>query len=48
MIGQGASRSSLELPGRQVELLRAVLATGTPGVNLLLGDASPPGKLPFT
>jgi len=84
MIGEGASRSSLELPGRQVELLKAVFATGTPVVllvmngrpldlrwaaehvpaildiwypgtqggaavaNLLLGDASPAGKLPFT
>ena len=84
MIGEGASRSSLELPGRQLELLKAVVATGTPVVllvmngrpldlswaaehvpaildiwypgteggaavaDLLLGAASPAGKLPFT
>ena len=84
MIGEAASRSSLELPGRQFELLQAVEATGTPVVlvvlngrpldlrwaaenvpaildlwypgtsggaaaaNLLFGDVSPAGKLPFT
>lgn len=84
MIGEAASRSSLELPGRQLELLQAVVATGTPVVllvmngrpldlrwaaarvpaildiwypgsrggtavaNLLLGDVSPGGKLPFS
>jgi beta-glucosidase len=84
MIGEGASRSSLELPGRQLELLQAVVATGTPVVllvlngrpldlrwaadnvpaimslwypgtqggtaaaNLLFGDVSPAGRLPFT
>jgi beta-glucosidase len=84
MIGEQASRSSLELPGRQMELLQAVVATGTPTVllvlngrpldlrwatenvpaildiwypgtqggaavaNLLFGDVSPGGKLPFT
>ena len=84
MIGEAASRSSLELPGRQMELLQAVVATGTPVVllvmngrpldlrwpaehvpaildiwypgtqggaaaaNLLFGDVSPGGKLPFT
>jgi beta-glucosidase len=84
MIGEAASRSSLELPGRQHELLQAVVGTGTPVVllvmngrpldlrwatdhvlaildiwypgsqggtavaNLLLGDVSPGGKLPFT
>ena len=84
MIGEAASRSSLELPGRQPELLRAVAETGTPVVllvmngrpldlrwavehipaivdiwypgtrggeavaNLLVGDAVPGGKLPFT
>jgi beta-glucosidase len=36
MIGEGASRSSLELPGRQLELLQAVLATGTPTVLLVM------------
>ena len=84
MIGEAASRSSLELPGRQLELLQAVVATGTPTVavvmngrpldlrwaaehvpaildvwypgsqggaavaGLLVGDAVPGGKLPFT
>lgn len=84
MIGEAASRSSLELPGRQLELLQALVATGTPVVllvmngrpldlrwpaehvpailniwypgtqggaavaNLLFGDVSPGGKLPFT
>lgn len=78
------SPSTLELPGRQLELLQAVVATGTPVVvlvmngrpldlrwaaehvpsildiwypgtqggtavaNLLFGDVSPGGKLPFT
>jgi beta-glucosidase len=36
MIGEGASRSSLELPGRQLELLQAVVATGTPVVLLVM------------
>ena len=84
MIGEAASRSSLDLPGRQLELIQAVAATGTPVVllvlhgrpldlrwaaehvpaildvwypgtrggtavaNLLFGDVSPGGKLPFT
>jgi beta-glucosidase len=36
MIGEGASRSSLDLPGRQQELLDAVIATGKPVVVLLM------------
>jgi beta-glucosidase len=36
MIGEIASRSSLELPGRQQELLDAVVATGKPVVVLLM------------
>jgi beta-glucosidase len=36
MIGEGASRASLELPGRQQELLDAVVATGKPVVILLM------------
>jgi beta-glucosidase len=35
-IGENASRSTLELPGRQLELLQAVVATGTPTVLLLM------------
>jgi beta-glucosidase len=84
MIGEAASRSSLELPGGQLELLQAVVGTGTPTVllvmngrpldlrwaaenvpaildiwypgtqggtavaNLLFGEVSPSGKLPFS
>jgi beta-glucosidase len=36
MIGEAASRSSLELPGRQLELLQAVVASGTPTVALVM------------
>jgi beta-glucosidase len=36
MIGEHASRSSLDLPGRQQELLEAVVATGTPTVVLIM------------
>ncbi|WP_375405669.1 beta-glucosidase BglX [uncultured Amnibacterium sp.] len=36
MIGEGASRSSLELPGRQLDLLQAVVATGTPTVLVVM------------
>lgn len=36
MIGEGGSRSSLDLPGRQQELLDAVVATGKPVVVVLM------------
>jgi beta-glucosidase len=36
MIGEAASRSSLDLPGRQLELVQAVVATGTPTVLLVM------------
>lgn len=36
MIGESASRSSLKLPGRQLELIQAVVATGTPVVLLVM------------
>ena len=36
MIGEAASRCSLALPGRQLELLQAVVATGTPVVLLVM------------
>ena len=36
MIGEAASTSTLELPGRQLELLQAVTATGTPVVLLVM------------
>ena len=36
MIGEAASRSSLELPGRQLELMQAVVETGTPVVLLVM------------
>ena len=83
-IGESASRSTLDLPGRQLEQLQRIVATGTPVVllvmsgrpldlrwandnvpsilqvwypgsrggdavaNLLFGDVSPAGRLPFT
>jgi beta-glucosidase len=36
MSGEAASRASLDLPGRQLELLRAVFGTGTPTVVVLM------------
>ena len=36
MIGEFASSSTLDLPGRQLELLKAVVATGTPTVALVM------------
>jgi len=36
MSGEAASRASLDLPGRQAELVRAVHATGTPTVVVLV------------
>ncbi|MCI1788660.1 MAG: beta-glucosidase BglX [Actinomyces sp.] len=36
MIGEAASRSSLELPGDQLALLQAVVATGTPTVLVVM------------
>lgn len=36
MIGEKASTSTLDLPGRQLELLQAVVATGTPTVALVM------------
>lgn len=36
MSGEAASRSSLDLPGRQEELLKAIVATGKPVVLVLL------------
>ena len=36
MIGEGASRESLELPGRQQELLEGVAATGKPVVVIMM------------
>jgi beta-glucosidase len=36
MIGEKASASTLDLPGRQLELLQAVVATGTPTVALVM------------
>ena len=52
MIGENASRSAFDLPGRQQELLEAVIATGTPTVLLVmtgrpvdLKGASPDAKM---
>jgi beta-glucosidase len=36
MIGEAASRSSLDLPGEQLALIQAVVATGTPTVLLVM------------
>lgn len=36
MIGEAASTSTLDLPGRQLELLQAVVATGTPTVAVVM------------
>ncbi|KFG89509.1 Glycoside hydrolase family protein [Sphingobium herbicidovorans NBRC 16415] len=36
MVGEVASKSSLDLPGRQIDLLNAVVATGKPVVVLLM------------
>jgi beta-glucosidase len=36
LIGEKASTSTLDLPGRQLELLQAVVATGTPTVALVM------------
>jgi beta-glucosidase len=36
MIGEFASSATLDLPGRQLELLQAVVATGTPTVALVM------------
>lgn len=83
-VGEQASRASLDLPGRQLELVQRVAATGTPTVlvvmsgrpldlrwadehvpailevwypgtsggsavaDLVIGDVSPAGRLPFT
>ena len=36
MVGEAASRSSLDLPGRQMELVKAIQATGKPTVVVLV------------
>jgi beta-glucosidase len=36
MVGEAASRSSLDLPGRQLELVQAIYATGKPTVVVLV------------
>jgi beta-glucosidase len=36
MIGEAASRSTLDLPGRQMELVRAIQATGKPTIVVLV------------
>src|SRR5262249_51812849 len=38
MSGEAASRSSLDLTGRQLELVQAVLATGTPTIVVLVNS----------
>ncbi|NLG25280.1 MAG: beta-glucosidase [Clostridiales bacterium] len=56
--GEGRDRADLSLPGRQSELLRAVAATGTPAVlvlmhgralaEVLVGQIDPSGRLPVS
>src|SRR3546814_18819235 len=36
MIGEGNSRASIDLPGRQLDLAKAVAATGTPEVAVVV------------
>src|SRR5205814_10245911 len=36
MVGEAASRSSLDLPGRQLELVQAIQATGKPTIVVLV------------
>src|SRR3546814_19150797 len=36
MIGEGNSRASIDLPGRQLDLAKAVAATGTPVVAVVV------------
>ena len=36
MIGENASRAGMDLPGRQLELIQAVVETGTPTVLLVM------------
>ena len=41
MVGEAASRSSLDLPGRQMDLVKAIQATGKPTVVVLVNGRPP-------
>jgi beta-glucosidase len=41
MVGEGASRSSLDLPGRQMDLVRQVAAVGKPTIVVLVNGRPP-------
>ena len=41
MVGEAASRSSLDLPGRQMDLVKEVSATGKPTIVLLINGRPP-------
>ena len=41
MVGEAASRSSLDLPGRQMDLVKAVHATGKPTIVVLVNGRPP-------
>src|SRR3546814_3913693 len=40
MIGEGNSRASIDLPGRQLDLAKAVAANGTPVVEVVVSGRS--------
>jgi beta-glucosidase len=41
MVGEAASRSSLDLPGRQMDLVKAIHATGKPTIVVLINGRPP-------
>jgi beta-glucosidase len=41
MVGEAASRSSLDLPGRQMDLVKAIQATGKPTIVVLINGRPP-------
>jgi len=41
MVGEAASRSSLDLPGKQMDLLKAIHATGKPTILVLINGRPP-------
>jgi beta-glucosidase len=46
--GEAASRSEIDLPGMQEELIARIKATGKPFVDVLFGKVNPGGKLPVS
>jgi beta-glucosidase len=41
MVGEAASRSTLDLPGRQLDLVKAIQATGKPAIVVLINGRPP-------